>query len=245
MAARCPQLRRLDFLSSAFVAGDRQGIVAEGDFARGQGFRNRWEERLFVRERAIRAARLSNAPTIYRPTLLVGDSRSGEIDRFGAAYEPLRLIEQLHDAGLPIPMIGRGAGAAPIITVDYVAAAIAHSIVTPAAQGQTLHLADPDAPTIFAAYRRASILLTGRSPAFVLPPRLAARLLGAPPASRWDISSILIPYLRQRVTYGTSHAHALLSPAGILPPSFAVYSAAVVEFFVDHCDDPRFVGRLA
>lgn len=245
LAAHCRQLRRFDFLSSAFVSGDRRGIVAEADLARGQGFKNRWEERLFVRERAVRAARLPIAPTIYRPTFLVGDSRSGEIERFGGAYEPLRLIERLHDAGLPVPMIGRGAGAAPIVPVDYVAAAIAHSIVTPAARGQTFHLADPDAPTVFAAYRRAAILLTGRAPTFGLTPGLAARLLGVRPARRWDISPVMVPYLRQRVSYGTGNTHALLAPVRILPPSFAAYSAAVIEFFADHCDDPRFGARLA
>lgn len=245
LAARCPQLRRFDFLSSAFVSGDRRGIVAESDFALDQGFKNRWEERLFAREHAVRAASLVVVPTIYRPTFLIGDSRSGEIDRFSGAYEILYLIERLYDAGLPTPMIGRGSVAAPIVPVDYVATAIARLFGTRGAIGRTFHLVDPDAPTVFAAYRRAAILQTGRPPAFTVAPMLAVRLLRSRLGERWNISPEAIIYLNWRVTYRTAESHALLTPVGILPPTFAEYSAAVVEYFADHCDDPRFGARLA
>jgi hypothetical protein len=245
LASHCPQLHRFDFLSSAFVSGDRRGLVAEFDFGFGQGFKNSWEERLYARERAVRVASLPVTPTIYRPIFLVGDSRTGEIERFTGAYAPLLLIERLHDMGLPVPMIGRGTTAAPIVPVDYVAAAIARLIITPQAAGQTFHLADPDAPTIFVAYRRAAILLTGRAPAFGLDPRLARRLLRSRFGRQWDISPVLVDYLDWPITYRTANSHALLAPVGIVPPSFADYSAAVIEFFADHCDDPRFGARLA
>ena len=245
LAPRCPHLRRFDFLSTAFVSGERRGIVAEADFARGQGFENDWEEAAFAEERRVREARLPVPPTIYRPTFLIGDSRSGEIDRFTGAYTILRLFEQLNAANLPIPRIGRGAGAAPIIPVDYVAAALAHLLTMPAARGKTFHLADPDAPTVGAAYRRCAELLVGRRPAWSLTPTTAARALRSRSLRPWDISPGLVPYLNRRVTYETASAHALLAPVGIMPPSFRDYAPAIVDFFADHCDDPRFGAGLA
>lgn len=245
LAGSCPQLRRFDYLSTAFVSGDRIGIVAEAEFAEGQGFKNSWEASAFAAERLLRNAPLPVRPTIYRPTFLIGDSRTGEIDRFDGPYALLRFFEQWGATNLPLPMIGRGAVGAPIIPVDYVAAAIARLSQEPAAVGRTIHLADPGAPTIWTAYRRCAELLTGQTPRYSLRPSLAARLMRSRPLRRWDISPQLVPYLNHRVTYETRTAHALLASCEIFPPSFHEYAPTLVEFFADHCDDPRFGASLA
>ncbi|HEY8599865.1 MAG TPA: SDR family oxidoreductase, partial [Thermomicrobiales bacterium] len=245
LAVSLPRLRRFDYLSTAFVSGDRVGIVAEADLARGQGFKNRWEAEAFAAEQQVRAAPLKVPLTIYRPTFLVGDSRTGEIDRFDGPYAVLRLFEQLAASNLPPPMIGRGAAAAPLVPVDYVATAIARLTLLPAAAGRTIQLADPDAPTVWTAYRRCAELLTGHTPRYSLSPGLTTRLLRSRSLRRWDVSPEVVPYLNHRVTYETRTAHALLAPLGILPPSFQQYVPALVEFFADHCDDPRFGAGLA
>jgi len=244
-AAACPHVQRFDSLSTAFVSGDRIGIVAEAEFAQGQGFKNRWEAGAFAAERRLRAAPLKVPLTIYRPTFLVGDSRTGEIDRFDGPYAILRLLEQLNAVNLPPPLIGRGAVAAPFVPIDYVAAAIARLLLLPEAAGRTIQIADPDAPTIRTAYRRCAELLTGRTPRYSLNPGLVNRLLRSRLLRRWDISPGVVPYLNHRVTYETRTAHALLTPLGIYPPSFQEYAPALVEFFADHCDDPRFGAGLA
>jgi len=245
LAAACPHLRRFDYLSTALVSGDRIGIVAEAEFAQGQGFKNSWEAWAFVEERRLRAARLDVPLTIYRPTFLIGDSRTGEIDRFDGPYAILRFFEQMAAINLPPPMIGRGAAAAPIVPIDYVAAAIASLLLLPEAAGKTIQLADPDAPTIWTSYRRCAELLTGRTPRYSLRPGLATRLLSSRSLRRWDISPEIVPYLNHRVTYETRTAYALLAPLGIFPPSFREYAPALVEFFANHCDDPRFGAGLA
>lgn len=245
LARACPHLRRFDYLSTAFVSGDRLGIVAESEFAHGQGFKNSWEETAFAAERLLRDARLHMPPTIYRPTFPIGDSRTGEIDRFDGPYALLRFFEQWSAVNLPLPMIGRGAVAAPIIPIDYLASAIARLLLLPEAAGRTIQVADPDAPTVWTAYRRCAELLTGRTPRYSLRPGLAAKLLRSPLLRRWDISPGVVAYLNHRVTYETRTAHALLAPLGIVPPSFQEYAPTLVEFFADHCDDPRFGAGLA
>lgn len=244
-AAVCPHLRRFDYLSTAFVSGDRIGIVAEAEFAQGQGFKNSWEAGAFAAERLVRAAQLNVPLTVYRPTLLIGDSQTGEIDHFDGPYALLRLFEQINAANLPLPMIGRGAVAAPLVPIDYVATAIARLLLLPEAAGKTIQLADPGAPTIWTAYRRCAELLIGQTPRYSLKPALAAGALRSRLLRRWDISPEVVPYLNHRVTYETRTAHALLAPLGIFPPSFQDYAPALVEFFADHCDDPRFGAGLA
>jgi thioester reductase-like protein len=244
-AARCPGLRRFNYLSTAFVAGDRAGLIAEDDFDCGQGFKNAWEAMAFAAERLVRAALPELPITIYRPTFIVGDSRTGEIDRFTGAYAILRFLDRLDDANLPPPMIGRGAVPAHLVPVDYVAAAIAHLSAEPAASGQTFHLADPDPPTVWTAYRRCAALLLGREPFWHLAPYLADRAVRSPLLRQFALPPAIIPYFNQQVTYRTANTHALLAPAGIVPPTFHDYAPAIVEFYADHCDEPRFALTLA
>jgi hypothetical protein len=244
-ASSCPRLRRFDYLSTAFVSGDRIGIVAEAEFAEGQGFKNYWETAVFAAEQFIRAAPLPVPLTIYRPTFITGDSRTGEIDQFAGPYALLRFFEHWSGVNLPLPMIGRGAVAAPVVPIDYVALALARLSQLPEAAGRTIQLADPDAPTVWTAYRRSAELLTGQTPRYSLRPALATRLLRSRLLRGWDISPSVVPYLNHRVTYETGTAHGLLAPLGIFPPSFQDYAPAVVGFFADHCDDPRFGPVLA
>ncbi len=240
LAARCPALRGLTYRSTAFISGDRSGLCAEDDFDRGQGFKSPWEAHAFDAERLMRAASADLPIVIVRPTFVVGDSRSGEIDRFDGPYAVLQLIDRLGAAHLPVPLIGSGAALAQIVPVDYVAAAFAHLATNPAAIGGTFHLADPDAPTVWAAYRRCAALLTGYEPFWRIAPGLATRALRWHPLRRIAVSAQIVPYLTQRVSYGTARAHALLGPVGIVPPPFASYAQAIVDFYGDHCDDPRF-----
>ncbi len=245
LAARCPRLARFEFLSSAFVSGNREGVVTEDDFACGQQFKNRWEVQLFQHEQQVRAAALPITPTIYRPTFLVGDSRSGEIDHFSGAYALLFLIERLNQFNLPLPMFGAGKNLAHIVPVDYVARAIAHLARDSAAAGQTFHLVDPDAPRIWPAYRDSALLLIGRRPTYQLAPVVGRQLLRARLLRQGDISHKIIDYLLHHSTYTTANSHTQLAPAGIFPPSFKEYGPKVVNFFAAHCDDPQFSGRLA
>lgn len=244
-AARCAARPRFNHLSTAFVSGDRVGLIAEEDFAAGQGFRNAWEEAAYATERRVRAARPDLPIAIYRPTFIVGDSRTGEIGQFGGAYAILRLLDHLDAARIPPPMIGRGAAPAHLIPIDYVAAAIAHLAADPAAVGRTFHLADPDSPTIWAAYARCAALLIGRAPRWGVTPGLAARALRSRALRRLAIPPAIAPYFDGHATYGTAQSHALLAPRGLTPPSFGDYAPAVVDFYADRCDDPRFAPTLA
>jgi nucleoside-diphosphate-sugar epimerase len=183
--------------------------------------------------------------TIARPTFVVGDSRTGAIDRFAGAYAALRLLDRFDLAGLPPPMIGRGRARAPIVPLDYVAAALAHLAADPGAIGRTIHLADPDAPTVWAAIRTCAELLLGRAPVWGIAPALAACALRARPLRGLGVPPAIVPYLNHPVTYGTARAHALLAPAGIVPPSFGEYAPALVAFYAEWGDDPAFAPALA
>ena len=97
--------------STAQVSGARSGVILEEELDCGQRFRNVYEETKFRAERMVRDAARRLPITILRPGIIVGDSKTGEIDKFDGPYYLLVLIVSSPiDVHLPLP--GRGNGAA-------------------------------------------------------------------------------------------------------------------------------------
>jgi thioester reductase-like protein len=110
MAADCAKLRRLTHWSTAQVSGARSGVILEEELDTGQRFRNFYEETKFRAERLVHDAARRLPITILRPGIIVGDSQTGEIDKFDGPYYLLVLIVSSPlDVHLPLP--GRGSRA--------------------------------------------------------------------------------------------------------------------------------------
>ena len=103
----CERLERLHYVSTAYVAGDRSGTVYEHELAMGQGFKNHYESTKFQAEVWVRQAMGRVPITVYRPAIVVGDSRSGETLKFDGPYYALRVISRTTRMKQPIPRFGR------------------------------------------------------------------------------------------------------------------------------------------
>ena len=86
LAADCTHLRRFVHWSTAQVSGARSGVILEEELDCGQRFRNVYEETKFRAERMVRDASRRLPVTILRPGIIVGDSKTGEIDKFDGPY---------------------------------------------------------------------------------------------------------------------------------------------------------------
>src|SRR5512140_3415287 len=75
LCVAAPRLRRLNHFSTAFVCGDRVGVILEDELAMSQRFHNPYEETKFQAELLVRRAQGELPATIYRPSIVVGDSR--------------------------------------------------------------------------------------------------------------------------------------------------------------------------
>ena len=133
----------LHHASSVAVAGDFKGHFTEDMFDEGQPLPSPYHRTKFEAERLVRA-RAAGAWRVYRPSLVVGDSRTGEMDKVDGPYYFFKAIQKVRGALPPwFPLAGLEVGWTNIVPVDFVAAALDHIAHEPGLDGQAFHLVDP------------------------------------------------------------------------------------------------------
>jgi thioester reductase-like protein len=238
-------LERLAYVSTAYVAGMRTGVVYEHELVMGQAFKNHYESTKFQAEVWVRELMDRVPTTILRPAIVVGDSRTGETEKFDGPYYILRTISTAQRMHRAVMQFGRSAATFNVVPVDYVVDAMAAVAHLPETQGETLHLVDADPLSTRELMCALSREYAQRDPRGRVSPRLVARALrvkpvremfgGAPPES--------IAYLNHPVSFDTRRAVDLLAPHDLRPPRFADYVSAMVRFFREHEDDDAYVPR--
>ena len=240
--ASCERFQRLHYVSTAYVAGDRTGVVYEHELAFGQGFKNHYESTKFQAELWVREAMDDVPVTIYRPAIVVGDSKTGETQKFDGPYYMLRTIARALRMGGRIPQFGASAAPFNVVPVDFVVDALTAAAADEASVGETLHLVDPDPISSLELMKTLSRAYADREPSYKLPSKAVELSLrsktvrrafsGAPPES--------IVYLNHPVRFDTRRASDLLARHGLRCPRFEEYVEPVVGFFKTHEDDPAF-----
>ncbi|HYP47975.1 MAG TPA: SDR family oxidoreductase [Thermoleophilaceae bacterium] len=238
LCERCERLERLHYVSTAYVAGMRTGIVYEHELALGQEFKNHYESTKVQAELWVRQAMDRVPTTIYRPAIVVGDSRSGETRKFDGPYYMLRVISRSVRQGTPIPQFGRAAAPFNVVPVDFVLDALRAGARDHALAGETFHLVDPEPVTAAELLTLLAEEYGGRPPGYRLPPQLVEASLrvgavrelfaGAPRES--------IRYLNHPVRFSTRRAEAL----GVRCPRLPEYVGPLVRFFREHEGDPAY-----
>ena len=211
VAQELTSLIRLHHLSTAFVSGDRDGVVAEDELEAGQKTIEPYAASKLEAERLIAAARGQFSINCYRPSYVVGDSTTGETDRLeGPLYLALRLAASALPA-LPIP--GGAEQPLHVVPVDHVARAIAALSRQPQAAGGTFHLVDPNPLSVRRTYEVLAALAHKRLEALPVPRGMAEVVLRLwRPQQRWQ------GHAGQLVFYTQERAAALLGPALRCPP---------------------------
>lgn len=134
MAEAWPQVWRVLYVSTAFVAGRRVGCILERDNGSGLGWVNAYEQSKYEAEQLVRATR--RGWLILRPSTIICDSRAGTVRQFNAVHHALRLLY----LGLAPMLPGTGTSTVDVVPGDYVAAAIASLTLRERLWGQTFHL---------------------------------------------------------------------------------------------------------
>ena len=236
-AATCDGLARLHHVSTCYVSGRHAGIFTESDLEKGQVFSNAYEETKYRAELAVRDRVRSGLPaTVYRPSIVAGDSRSGATQKLDGPYFLIRLLLRQPRVAV-LPVVGNPETARlNVVPRDFVVDAIVHLSGLPHSVGRTYQLADPEPPTVARAIDEIA-RAAGRRVVRVPVPRGAAKaalrsvpglqaLLGFP--------SEVIDYFDHPTHYTVENAREDLQGTGIEVPPFREWVERLVAFTRAH-----------
>jgi thioester reductase-like protein len=154
---RCTGIRQFHHVSTAYVCGLREGRILESEVDVGQTSGNVYEKTKLQAEQMVRSADFLDPPTIYRPSIIVGDSQTGYTTTYHGFYAPLKLAHTM------VGKVARGATAGDLLVealgirpvdrknfvpVDWVSAVISHIHGHPESHGTTYHVTSPHPPRI-------------------------------------------------------------------------------------------------
>jgi thioester reductase-like protein len=237
-AAGAPRLRSLVYVGTAYVAGERSGLIRESELAVGQSYRNTYEQTKAEAE-ALVQSRLSSMPgVILRPSIIVGDSRTGVTSSFKMMYWPLKIYARRLWRTVP----GFPDAVLDIVPVDFVAAAVARLAFDEAALGNTVHLcAGPrGSATIQQIASRAAEFFDAPEARYVDPKLFFAAIRPLLFLSLWGRKRRVLvdgrayrDYFTMRMQFDTSNAERLLSPAGLCPPPVLDYLDRLFHYCVE------------
>lgn len=135
---------RFHHVSTAYSCGLTDGPVPEEGPPPGRGHRNEYERTKQEAELLVQGAMAAGLEaTIYRPSIVVGDSRTGRTEVFGAFYQVVRACHMAREIG-PIVVPGDPETTLDIVPVDRVVEAMLALAVHPEAAGRTFHLTSPE-----------------------------------------------------------------------------------------------------
>lgn len=225
-----PNLARYNYVSTCYAAGRREGVILETELKHDAGFRNYYEETKYLAEIEVERLKADLPITIFRPSVVVGDSQTGETPKFDGIYS---LIFYLHRRPnlLRLINVGNRDVRLNLVPVDFVAGAMAALSGDAEAIGKTIALADPAPLTTAEIFDVLAMAFTGKQSGYMPPPHLVRRFLESslsPGLTGLPRSGVPYFYVPQR--YDTSIAARLLEKHGIRCPNFAEYAKNLVEF---------------
>jgi nucleoside-diphosphate-sugar epimerase len=233
-ARSLPRLRRYHYVSTCYVAGRRTGLILESELRHDAGFRNHYEETKHLAELEVEALKAELPVTIHRPSVVCGDSRTGETAKYDGVYYLINYL-RMWPKPLSLVNIGNDEVKLNVVPVDFVVEALAALAADGRATGATLQLADPDPLTTRELFDVIARHLAGRPSLVTAPAPLVQTTLNIPLNEKVTrLPRVGVPYFFLKQTYDTTRARELLAPRGVRCPRFPDYVGALVEFVERH-----------
>ena len=232
--ASLPNLKRYNYISTCYVAGKRTGHINENELVHDAGFRNFYEESKYLAESEVEKLKPELPVTIFRPSVVVGDSQSGETAKYDGMYH---LIQYLKIAPILLRLVNVGNRDVRLnlVPVDFVADAIAALAFDDEAVGKTIAVADPSPLSTSELFDVIAEKLSGKRSAVVPPAALVERMLMLPITPKLTgLPHSGVPYFFLAQTYDTATADKLLQKHGIKCPNFRDYAGNLLKFVEMH-----------
>jgi len=225
-----PKLNRYNYVSTCYVAGKREGLILETELEHNAGFRNFYEETKYLAEIEVEKLKKEVPTTIFRPSVVVGDSKTGETAKYDGIYYLIHYY-RIFPSLLRIFNVGNKKVRLNLVPVDFVVDAMYALSKDEASIGKTLALADPNPLTTKEICDVIVKAITGKNTLITPPEALVKWTLNLPfsPAIT-GLPHAGVPYFFISQTYDTSIASSFLAKHGISCPRFSDYIKNLVDF---------------
>jgi thioester reductase-like protein len=231
----CPKLKRHHYVSTCYVSGRYDGVFTEDHLEEGQSFNNFYEETKYLAEVLVKRAMGNGMPTtIYRPSIVTGDSATGATQKYDGPYYVLKWLMRYPYVGV-FPTLGDGKrNTMNIVPRDFIIDAIAALSGMPDSMGKTYNLADPDPLTISEmadAFGEALGIYVLKVPLPLDSQQAVWTMKNFPVIPEFmGVPTKAIAYFEHPTTYDTANATADLLPFGISCPRYTDYLENIVRF---------------
>lgn len=224
----CEHLERLAYMSTIAISGTFAGTYSEDDFDVGQGFKNHYDETKYLAEKLVREYRDRIPTVILRPTIVVGDSKTGAFEKIDGPYHALTMISR----NLHLAVQNGGATKNHMVPVDYVADAFYALFEDEASVGGVFHLGDPNPVTYNEFFDLVCAHWGKMKPLLKLPPAMIRLSFLLPFFEKiTGVTYESFKYSFLPVDYGTSKAVVALEKHGIACPSVGEYLPVMLDYF--------------
>jgi thioester reductase-like protein len=233
LARDAARLERVVHWSTAMVSGNRHGTIYEEDLEAGQKFHNAYERTKFEAEQIVRNAMRQLPITVIRPAMVVGDSRTGIIDKLDGPYYLMTLIAT-NASGLRLPLLGRGDAPLHLVPIDYVIDAGWQVARSAGAAGKTFHLVDPNPLTARAVFEGVAEHAHTAVPRGSIPRPLARAVLRTPGLARLGRGPLaFLDMLDHAVHFDQTNTANALAGTTLRCPPLADYLPVLVKHVLE------------
>lgn len=257
--ARAIEAGHFHHVSSIAAAGLYEGVFREDMFEEAENadhpyFMTKHESEKIVRKEA-------KLPwTVYRPAMVVGDSRTGEMDKIDGPYYFFKLIQRMRQLLPPwMPAVGLEGGRINIVPVDYVVDALDHISHQKEIARRCFHLVDPvgyrvgDVLDIFsrAAHAPRMNLFINAALFGFIPRGVKKGLLAIAPLRRvrnavmkdLGLPEDILQFVNYPTRFDSREAQAMLKGTGIDCPNLKDYAWRLWDYWERHLDPDLHIDR--
>ena len=228
-ARSLPSLQHFHHVSTCYVAGKREGPILETELSHDAGYRNFYEESKYLAEVEVEAVKDQLPVTIHRPSVVCGDSRTGETVKYDGVY--YLILYLLKWPSLSSINIGNHRVSLNLVPVDFVVDAMAALAFDQNAIGKTVQLSDPGPLTTNELFNAIARSANGKRSRITAPATWVRFFLMLPPSPGiTGLPHSAVPYFFVKQLYDSSQAQTLLKPHGIQCPPFPTYVDNIVDF---------------
>src|ERR1700694_2475983 len=237
----------LHHVSSIAVAGTYHGEYTEDDFDVGQELPTPYHQTKCEAELLVRSTP-GLRYRVYRPAVVVGDSRTGEMDKIDGPYYFFGLLAKLAKLPSITPVVLPDTGRTNIVPVDYVVDALTELMHLDGRDGQTFHLTAPESIGLRGIYRGIAAAaglpaLRGSLPRATATPFLKAtgraKVLRNMVVTQLGVPAEILDVIDLAPTITSDKTREALRAGGITVPEFASYAPQLWRYWAAQLDPDR------